>query len=166
MSIVLIGCAGREVRNFEGNSPEFRPEKYFDGHVKAWGFAENRWGSVTQRFEADFYGESHGDSLTMHEELRYEDGRTEERDWVITRTGQHDYTISSPDMVGEGSGQAYGNAVRWQYYLNVNVGDGKWTMWFDDWMILRNDGVMLDRAVISKYGITLGRAYIFFQKMG
>jgi hypothetical protein len=163
--IVLAGCAGRTVKTFEGTTPRFQPEQYFDGHVKAWGFSENRWGSVSQRFSADFHGESHGDSLTMHETLRYEDGRVEERDWTIRRTGNHRYTIEASDMVGTGTGKAYGRAVRWNYYLDVNVGGGTYTFWFDDWMILQTDRVMMDRAVISKWGLTLGRAYIYFLKV-
>jgi hypothetical protein len=165
-TVSLLGsCAGRSVKSYRGQTPKFRPVQFFDGHLKAWGFAENRFGTINQRFEADFYGESHGDSVTMHEELRYADGRTLERDWTIKRLGEHKYSISANDMAGQGTGYAYGNAVRWSYYLPVSANGSRWVMHFDDWMILQDKKRMIDRAIISKYGITLGRAYLFFRKV-
>jgi hypothetical protein len=35
---------------------------------------------------------------------------------------------------------------------------------FDDWMYLQADGVLLNRAKMSKFGFTLGEVTIAFQK--
>jgi hypothetical protein len=58
----------------------------------------------------------------------------------------------------------YGNALNWAYDLKLPV-DGKvWQVSFDDWMYMQPDGVMLNRAKMSKFGFTLGEVTIAFQK--
>ncbi len=37
-------------------------------------------------------------------------------------------------------------------------------MQFDDWMFLMEDGVMLNRATMSKFGVTLGELLVSFTK--
>jgi hypothetical protein len=59
-------------------------------------------------------------------------------------------------VVGVAQGQAAGNALNWRYTLLLPV-DGKvYEMQFDDWMYLMDDRVMLNKAVMSKFGIRLG----------
>ena len=67
-------------------------------------------------------------------------------------------------MIGEALGQTAGNAFRWQYTMALPV-DGKvYEVQFDDWMYLQADGVLLNRAKMSKFGFTLGEVTIAFQK--
>jgi hypothetical protein len=43
--------------------------------------------------------------------------------------------------------------------------DGKvWEVQFDDWMFLMNDRVMLNKAVMSKLGVTLGEVTLSFSR--
>ena len=37
-------------------------------------------------------------------------------------------------------------------------------MKFDDWMVLQSDGVMINRAEVTKYGFKLGELTLFFSK--
>ena len=67
-------------------------------------------------------------------------------------------------MVGIASGRARGNAVHWQYELELPVGERVWQVHFDDWMLLQDDAVMINRATVSKFGFTLGEVTVFFRK--
>ena len=68
-------------------------------------------------------------------------------------------------MVGEALGETAGNALRWRYVLALPV-DGKIIhVDFDDWMFLVDDQVMLNRAVMSKFGIRLGEVLLSFQRL-
>jgi hypothetical protein len=61
-------------------------------------------------------------------------------------------------------GQAAGNALNWRYTLSLPV-DGKvYEVQFDDWMYLMDDRVMLNKAVMSKFGIQLGEVTLSFTK--
>jgi len=66
--------------------------------------------------------------------------------------------------VGEAIGVTAGNAFRWNYVLALPVGDKIYNVNFDDWMFLMDDEVMLNRAVMSKFGFKLGEVTLSFRK--
>jgi hypothetical protein len=67
-------------------------------------------------------------------------------------------------VVGEAVGVASGNALNWAYTLRLPV-DGKvYEVQFDDWMYLMDNRVMLNKAVMSKYGVKLGEVTLSFYK--
>ncbi|MFM2052703.1 MAG: hypothetical protein RL456_740, partial [Pseudomonadota bacterium] len=68
------------------------------------------------------------------------------------------------DVVGEAIGRAAGPALRWQYTLRLPVDGRTWDVEFDDWMHLVDERVMLNRAVMSKFGIRLGEVTLAFHK--
>ena len=60
--------------------------------------------------------------------------------------------------------KAAGNALNWRYTLSLPV-DGKvYEVQFDDWMYLMDERVMLNKAVMSKFGIRLGEVTLAFTK--
>ena len=73
-------------------------------------------------------------------------------------------TLIAEDVVGEATGKSSGNAFSWQYILNLPVGNKTYNVKFDDWMFLQPDGVLLNRAKMSKFGFALGEVFITFKK--
>ncbi len=74
------------------------------------------------------------------------------------------YSGRADDVVGEATGEAAGNALRWRYVLALPV-DGKvYNVDFDDWMFLMDDQVMLNRSLMSKWGFRLGEVTLSFHK--
>ena len=67
-------------------------------------------------------------------------------------------------MVGTAEGQAAGNALRWSYTLRLPVDGREIDVQFDDWMYLMDDRVMLNKAVMSKFGVRLGEVTLSFTK--
>ncbi|HDP90040.1 MAG TPA: DUF3833 family protein, partial [Thioalkalivibrio sp.] len=61
---------------------------------------------------------------------------------------------------------AYGQALNWRYTLALAVEDKTYHVHFDDWMLLHEDGVLVNRATMRKFGIRLGEVTLFFQKPG
>jgi hypothetical protein len=59
---------------------------------------------------------------------------------------------------------AAGNALNWAYTLRLTVDGRTWDVQFDDWMFLMDERVMLNRAVMSKFGIRLGEVTLAFYK--
>jgi len=66
--------------------------------------------------------------------------------------------------VGEAVGTVAGNAFNWRYTLALPIEGRTWHVDFDDWMFLVDDQVMLNRAVMSKFGIRLGEVTLSFTK--
>jgi hypothetical protein len=105
-----------------------------------------------------------GDDGVLDEAFTYSDGTTQRRVWRVRKLPDGRYTGNADDVVGQAEGQARGNALRWRYTLALPV-DGKvWNVEFDDWMYLMSDKVLLNRATMSKFGITLGEVTLSFTK--
>jgi len=54
--------------------------------------------------------------------------------------------------------------MRWAYQMDLPVGDKTFQVTFDDWMFLMNDGVLVNRSYIKKFGITVAELTLFMQK--
>ena len=57
-----------------------------------------------------------------------------------------------------------GKSLHWIYTLKLPVDDKVYEVEFDDWMFLQQDGVMINRSVMKKFGIRLGEVPLFFRK--
>lgn len=150
--------------DFATNKPKLDLFDYFDGQSRAWGWFEDRFGTVKRQFVVSIQGRVEGDRLILEEDFVYDDGETDRRVWTIRRTGPNRYLGTAEDVIGQARGETAGNALNWQYTLALPVGDRIWNVRFDDWMFLQRDGVLLNRAVVSKWGLTVGRVAIFFKK--
>jgi len=78
--------------------------------------------------------------------------------------GDGRYEGRADDVIGTAQGQAIGNALHWEYDLGLDIGERNWQVHFDDWMFLQDDDVLINRATVSKFGITVGEVTLFFKK--
>ena len=153
-----------KIEDFDNTSPQFVLEDYFIGKTKAWGMFEDRFGRIQRQFVVDITGSLEGDELTLREDFIYNDGETETRTWLLKRTSATTYEGTTENVVGIAKGTINGNAFNWVYDFNLAVGDSTWKVKFDDWMILQPDGVLLNKATVTRWGFKLGTVYISFSK--
>lgn len=144
--------------------PAFRLEEYFNGPIKAWGIVQDRGGNIVNRFDVDIAGRWEGDRGVLEEVFTYYDGRTQNRTWEITKIDNRHYQGKAGDIIGMASGTAYGNAVYWTYEMDVPVGDTSYRLTFDDWIWALNDGVIVNRSYMKKFGVKVAELTIFMQK--
>jgi hypothetical protein len=152
------------IEQFRDASPALRLESYFEGRVLAWGSFEDRFGYVRRQFSVEIEGHWDGNELVLHEDFSYSDGEKQTRVWHIRLDGANGYTGQADDIIGAARGQVAGNALNWQYTMELPVGQSKWRVQFDDWMLLQPGGVMLNRARVSKWGLRIGEVRLFFIK--
>lgn len=164
VAILLSGCAGVDVSKYREEQPELRLEDYFNGTLDAWGMFQKRDGTVVKRFKVVIDARWEGDQGVLDEHFTYSDGTTQRRVWRITRTGEDTYTGRADDVVGVADGRVSGNSLYWDYTLRLTVDDDVYEVQFDDWMFLQEDGVMLNRSVMKKFGFRLGDVTLFFKK--
>ena len=150
--------------DYAGTNPKLDLFAYFEGETRAWGMFQDRFGEVKRRFTVDITGKVEGDRLTLDEAFVYDDGETQRRVWVIDRLDEHHFQGQADDVLGVAEGRAYGNALSWRYQLLLRVGERQWKVSFDDWMFLQDERVLINRAKVSKYGLTLGEVTLFFLK--
>ena len=163
-SAVLAGCAGPQVSDYAQQRPALQLDRYFNGRIRAHGIFQKRGGEVVRRFTVVMDCHWEGNQGVLDEAFSYSDGSTQRRVWRLTKHADGRYTGRADDVVGEAEGQESGNAFRWNYTLRLPVDGKEYDVQFDDWMFLVDERVMLNRATMSKFGITLGEVLLSFTK--
>ena len=163
-SAVLAGCAGPQVSDYAQQRPALQLDRYFNGRIRAHGIFQKRGGEVVRRFTVVMDCHWEGNQGVLDEAFSYSDGSTSRRIWRLTKHEGGRYTGRADDVVGEAAGQESGNAFRWGYTLRLPVDGKEYEVQFDDWMFLVDERVMLNRATMSKFGITLGEVLLSFTK--
>ena len=163
-SAVLAGCASPQVSDYAQQRPKLELDRYFNGRIRAHGIFQKRGGEVVRRFTVVMDCHWEGNQGVLDEAFSYSDGSTQRRVWRLTKHADGRYTGRADDVVGEAEGQESGNAFRWNYTLRLPVDGKEYDVQFDDWMFLVDERVMLNRATMSKFGITLGEVLLSFTK--
>jgi len=162
---LLFGCGTTVTPNdYASEKPVLDLQTYFNGTIDAWGMFQDRSGKVVKRFTVVMRCTWQGDVGTLDEDFTYSDGKKQKRVWTLKKVGSNRYIGSASDVVGEAVGVVSGNALRWQYVLALPVDDQVYNVNFEDWMFQMDDKVMLNRAVMSKFGIRLGEVTLSFTK--
>jgi hypothetical protein len=164
MSMLLAACAGPVPADYAAEKPVLDLKTYFNGPLVAHGIFTDRSGKVARRFVVQMTGSWQGGEGTLDERFTYSDGTQERRVWRLTDLGNGRWRGRADDVLGDAEGVAAGNALNWRYTLKLPV-DGKvYEVQFDDWMYLMDEKVMLNKAVMSKFGIRLGEVTLSFTK--
>ncbi|MFN7611859.1 MAG: DUF3833 domain-containing protein [Alphaproteobacteria bacterium] len=162
--MALSGCSGKDGTQYETWKPTFNLREYFTGPIKAWGIVQDRSGNVVSRFDIKIVGSWKGKEGKLVEDFTYYDGKTQQRIWHITDLGNGKYEGRAADIIGTADSTTFGNAAQWTYTMDLPVGDSTYRLRFDDWMWLMNDGVLMNRSYMKKFGFTVAEVTIFMQK--
>jgi len=163
--LICGGCSSISPRQYAKETPVLDLRNYLEGPLEAWGMFQDRKGKVIKRFKVKMVGTWKDNVGTLEEDFIYSDGTTQRRVWTITRVDANHYTGTAGDVVGTAKGEAFGNALNWRYTLALQVGKKTYNVKFDDWMFMMEDDVMLNRAVMSKWGFKLGEVTLGFRKL-
>ena len=164
ITLLLTGCSNMKPQNFKESQQKFILFDYFEGDTHAWGIFEDRFGNIRRQFQVDINGTIENDVIILDERFLYDDGEKDQRIWRIRKTGDQTFEGTADDVVGTAKGEVEGNALHWEYYLNLKVGDSAYKVHFDDWMFLQPGGVLINKAKISKLGFEIGNVILFFKK--
>ena len=165
-ALALAGCASApSPADYAAEQPVLDLKRYFDGELVAHGIFTDRGGKVARRFVVQMTGRWNGNQGELDERFTYSDGKTERRVWRLTDLGNGRWEGRADDVVGVAQGVSAGNALNWRYTLALPVDGRVWEVQFDDWMYLVDDKVMLNKAVMSKFGIRLGEVTLSFTKL-
>lgn len=163
-AMLIAGCTTGPLGGYAETMPKIAAEEYFNGPVKAWGIVQSMGGKVVQRFDVTMVGRWNGNVGTLDEEFTYYDGKKQTRTWTITKLADGRYEGTAGDIIGKATGATSGSAMQWGYVMDIPV-DGKMVrVKLDDWMFLMNDGILINRSYIKKYGLTVAELTIVMKK--
>lgn len=161
---LLASCSSSQVQDYSAEKPALVLENYLNGNLEAHGFFQDRSGLIVKRFKVLMKCAWVGNTGTLEEDFKYSDGTTSKRVWTLKKEANGKYIGTATDVVGEAIGEAAGNAFRWKYTLDLPVGDKSYHVQFDDWFYLMDDGIMMNKAKMSKFGFALGEVTLVFLK--
>lgn len=137
---------------------------FLEGRTTAWGIFEDRFGTLKRRFVVEIEGRWRDGTLVVEEHFTYDDGERETRVWRITRGSGGSFTAENADCIGQAVGRTNGDVASLAYTFRLRLKSRTLVVTFAD-AFYRMDGArMFNRAVVRKWGITLGVATIFFEK--
>jgi len=164
----LAGCAGPQVSDHAREQPRLDLRQYFNGTIDAYGVFTDRSGRVVKRFTVvmtcTWSGPTGQETGVLDEVFTYSDGSRDRRVWTLQRSADGRFVGTAADVVGQAQGEVSGNAFRFAYTLRLPVDGRTYEVQFDDWMYLMDERVMLNKAVMSKFGIRLGEVTLSFVK--
>ena len=161
---LMFSSCSHSIDYYNDTTPKADIKEFFDGPIKGWGVVQDRRGRVVNRFDIVMVGTWEGDTGTLTEHFTYYDGKKQERIWTIKKLPDGNYVGTAADILDKATGKVNGTAVQWRYTMDLPVGDTTYRLNFDDWMWQMNDGVMINRSYLKKYGITVAELSLFMQK--
>lgn len=143
---------GQSPEDYEDGYPSFEIKKHLNGKMICEGVIFGPLGRVTSTFVADFDISWDGDRGVMDEVFRYNDGSTQNRQWIIHAGANGRFTTEAEDVPAGGKGALAGPAAQMRYAIRLPEDAGGHLLDTVDWMYLTPDGAIMNRSQFRKFG--------------
>ena len=159
--VSLLGaCAAPPAAPVAPTAPPLALQAFFPGRTRGDGVFTNSWTGSERRFRVVIDGTWDGRVLTLVEDFDYADGEKDRKTWRLQRQGPGAFTGTREDVVARARVWTEDRRVRLEYAVKL----GGWTVDFADILALRADGTVLNRAIVAKWGLRIGRVELVLRK--
>ena len=145
-----------------GHPPNFT--QFLAGRTHAYGVFQDRFGRVRRSFKVVTTGRWDGSVFVLDETFDYSDGAHESRQWRIAKGAGNHFSATCTDCVGVAHGVADTRGWRMRYGFRLRLKTRTVVVRFDDRMICVGRHLAINRARVSKWGVTLGEVLIVFER--
>lgn len=142
-------------------APPLVLEQFFPGRTVGEGVFTNSWTGSERRFSVVIEGSWDGRTLTLVEDFAYADGEKDRKTWRLERTAPGVYAGTREDVAGQARAWTEGKVVRLEYSVML----GGWTVDFADVLALNDDGALINRATVGKWGLRVGRVELVLRRV-
>ena len=159
--ILFTGCSSMKIEDFNNTKPEFIPQEYFNGNLKAYGIVKDRSGKITRSFKGTMVGSWDKNGIgTLDEYFVYDDGEEMKRVWTLKPIENKKFIATADDIVGESPMIANGNTVMIDYLMRTPYKSSTIDLSVQDWLHLQDDGVIINHSKMKKFGFVVGELVI------
>ncbi len=158
------GCATVPMQGMNLTPPGVKLERDLAGRSYANGVFTNRITGSQRPFKVVLNGKWNGKSLTLREDFAYADGEKDVKTWVLTRISPTTWTGTREDVVGLADVTVVDGVVRLAYDVDLPTGSGPIRLRFEDVIERNSVGMIVNRAIVSKYGLPLGDVDLTFSR--
>lgn len=145
--------------------PDFDMATHLSGRILCEGVIYGPLGRVSSRFVADMIGTWDGNTGTLAETFRYDNGTIQERCWTLRVDGAGRIRADAPDLLGTGTGTQSGPAVQMKYRIRLDASAGGHVLDVIDWMYLMENGTIMNRSQFRKFGIPVAELIATMRKV-
>lgn len=164
MSSCLLASCSTQISSYAEHTPKLVLEEFLNGHISGTGIISNWKGEVTQQFDFEGHASWKDHICTFNETMRYDDGREDRRTWIITKINDTHYEGRTEQVIGVAKIVVQGNAMNWQYQMDIKVNNQTYRLTFDDWMYLMNNQTLVNQNAFKKFGLTVGSLTLIMRK--
>ena len=158
------GCQMNTISLYQNQKPPLSIENFFSGSTQGYGMIQKMSGEPRRRFTVGMTGSWQGSKGILDEAFIYDNGEEQHRRWEITLLDEHHFEARAKDVIGKAKGEQFGSAIHMVYTLQVPYMNTTINLSVDDWLYRIDDHVVLNNAVMKKFGIPLGRITASFVK--
>ena len=163
---LLLGCSSSiNPKIYTKSSPKLDIRNYLNGPLEAQGLLQNRSGEVIKTFTVKMVGSWKGNDGKLEEDFVFSDGKKDRRVWEIILSDDNNFTAKAHDTVGIAKGEQYGNAMKMDYILKVDVDGKKYDIRLVDWIYLVDEKTAINVSKMTKFGFRVGTLTISFKKL-
>lgn len=160
-TILLTGCASMKIEDFNNTKPEFIPQEYFNGKLRAYGIVKDRSGKIIRSFKGEMIGSWDKNGVgTLDEFFVYDDGEEMKRVWTLKPIENKKFIATANDIVGESSMIANGNTVMIDYVMRTPYKSSTIDLSVQDWLHLQDEKVIINHSKMKKFGFVVGELVI------
>ena len=150
---MLLSFRAQSPEDYSATTPAFSLREHLSGPIRSEGVVFGPTGRMTNSFVADMQGVWDGASGTLTENFTYSNGRKQQRKWHLKIGNGNTFTATADDIVGEASGVVSGSTVMLRYRIVLPEEAGGHTLDATDWMYLTEDGAIMNKSELRKFGI-------------
>jgi Protein of unknown function (DUF3833) len=163
--LALAACAGPPRLMVPADAPAFTMETFFKGRTVGKGAFVSGIAGVNRPLTVVTTGRWDGKTLTLREDFVFADGEKDVKTWRFTRTAPGVYEGTREDVIGKADVRQVGNTVELRYSADVRGKDGAVTrLDFADTIAPIDRRRVLNKAVVSKFGVPIGEIEIIFAR--
>jgi Protein of unknown function (DUF3833) len=163
LALAASACAGPPSIPAAPDAPAFTMERFFAGRTVGKGSFTSQIAGVNRGLTVVTRGRWDGKTLTLREDFAFDDGEKDVKTWRFTKVAPGVYEGTREDVIGKADIRQVGNTVQLRYTADVRARDGSVTrLDFADTIAPRDGRSVLNEAVVSKFGVPVGRVSLVF----
>ncbi|MCW8842592.1 MAG: DUF3833 domain-containing protein [Rhodobacteraceae bacterium] len=164
---VAIGFHTQRPAHYAATGPKFDLRKHLSGMMKSEGMIYGPRGHVSSRFVAEMNGTWDGQTGVLTEDFKYaESDQLQARRWSLVLGENGKFTATAPDVIGTARGEVSGATVRLTYRIKLLEDAGGHVLDVTDWMYLMENGVIMNRSEMRKFGIKVAELIATIRPVG
>lgn len=164
---VLAGCvwgfSRQTAEDYASSEPKFDAKRDLAGRYLSEGLIYDYTGRVQAQFKAEMVGNFTEKSGVLKEYFTYASGNEQTREWTLTFNDDGTFTATAPDVIGVANGRQSGNTLSMRYKLKLEERAGGHVLDVTDWMYLTDEGTILNRSQMRKFGIKVAELVAVFK---